>query len=179
MIAPGHVVARYVEAAKVGPTAVDVVPKAVFRIPDLPAVFHGDVRGFYVNGRVVPLREALVPVSPVDDFWVLEPGRYYVVFPRVRIPKEYTGFAFPRSTLNRLGILKAPTAVFDPGYEGEWNQTFLVLSPVRIHVSEPWVALVFVRNEGVSGLYSGHWQGEAYGDDEWKVSQSGEEKPPT
>ena len=164
MIAPGEVVARYLENyTKVNPTGVDVAPKKIFRLPDDAEVFfHGKKRGFFMEGKFVPLQEALEEVKPEGDFWVLEPGRYYVVFPRVKVPLEYTGFAYPRSTLNRLGIVKSQTAVFDPGYEGEWNQLFLIPVKARIHVEEAWVQLVFVKNEGVSGRYDGHWQGEEY-----------------
>ncbi len=163
MIASGEFVAKHIEKyAKINPTGVDVAPKKIFSLPDAEIYFRGKERGFIIEGRFVPLRDALLPVDPQGDFYVLSPGRYYVVFPRIKIPEEYTGFAFPRSTLNRLGIIKSQTAVFDPGYEGEWNQTFWVPVPARIHVDEAWVQIVFVRNEGVSGLYSGHWQGENY-----------------
>ncbi len=163
MLAPGEEVAKYLDSwVKINPTGVDVAPKVVFRIPEATVYFKGKERGFIIDGRFVSLREALEPVKPVDEFYELDPGRYYVVFPRIRVPLEYTGFAYPRSSFNRLGVIKSQTAVFDPGYEGEWNQTFLFLTPAKIHVDEAWVQVVFVRNEGVSGRYSGHWQGERY-----------------
>ncbi len=164
MIEKGEVVAQFLESyVKINPTGVDVAPKAVYRIPDNAEVFfHGKKRGFIIDGKFVALQDALQKVEPDGEFYRLTPGRYYVVFPKIRVPLEYTGFAYPRSTLNRLGVIKSQTAVFDPGYEGEWNQTFLFLSPARIHRGEAWVQVVFIRNSGTSGSYSGFWQGESY-----------------
>ena len=164
MILPGEVVAKHIkEYVKVNPNGVDVAPKKIFRLPDNGEIlFHGKKRGFVIEGKYVPLTEALVEVKPVDGFWLLEPGRYYVVFPEIEIPLDVVGFAYPRSSLNRLGIIKSQTAVFDSGYRGEWNQTFWVPVRARIHVSEAWVQVVFVKNAGASGKYEGFWQGEKY-----------------
>ena len=164
MIAPGEFVAKHLSSyVKVNSTAVDVAPKKVFRLPDDAEIFfHGGKRGFLINGEFKPLIGVLEEVRPVDNFWILEPGRYYVVFPRIEIPENYTGFAFPRSSINRLGIIKSQTAVFDPGYRGEWNQTFWIPVKSHIHTSEAWVQVVFIRNESISGLYNGHWQDEEY-----------------
>ncbi len=164
MILPGEEVAKHLrDYVKVNPNSVDVAPKKIFKLPDNAEIFfEGKKRGFVINGEFVPLKDALVEITPQGDYWVLEPGRYYVVFPEVEVPLDVVGFAYPRSTLNRLGIIKSQTAVFDPGYKGEWNQTFWVPVKARVHVGEAWVQLVFVRNAGVSGKYDGHWQGEKY-----------------
>ena len=162
VILPGREAAKYLERyVKINPAGVDVAPKKIFKLPDATVFIHGDKRGFLVDNKFLPLKEALQEVKPEDDFWSLEPGRYYVVFPRVKIPEDVVAFAYPRSTFNRLGIIKSQTAVFDPGYEGEWNQTFLFPVPARIHTSEAWVHLVFIKGAHY-GKYEGHWQGERY-----------------
>lgn len=164
MIVAGEVVARYLkEYVKVNPNGVDVAPKKIFALPDSAEIYiEGKKRGFIVNSEFMPLTDALKEVKPAGEFWVLEPGRYYVVFPRIEIPQDVVGFAYPRSTFNRLGIIKSQTAVFDPGYVGEWNQTFWIPVRARIHVREAWVQVVFVKNESATGKYDGFWQGEEY-----------------
>jgi len=162
VILPGREGARYLESyVKINPAGVDVAPKKIFKLPDATIFIHGKQRGFIINGSFVPLKDALEEVVPRGEFWELEPGRYYAVFPRVRLPEDVVAFAYPRSTLNRLGIIKSQTAVFDPGYEGEWNQTFLFLTPAKIHISEAWVQLIFFKGV-MYGKYNGHWQGEEY-----------------
>lgn len=162
MILPGSEGAQYLEAyVKVSPAGVDVAPKKIFRIPDATIFIHGKQRGFIIEDRFVSLQEALEEVKPKDNYWVLEPGRYYVVFPKVKLPEDVVAFAYPRSTFNRLGVIKSQTAVFDPGYEGEWNQTFLFVTPAKIHVSEAWVQIVFFKGKGYE-RYEGYWQGEKY-----------------
>ncbi len=165
MILPGEYVAKFLESGikKINPTGVDVIPKKVFRIPEYEIIIDGSKRGFLVGENFVEIREGLIEVKPEGEYYRLSPGVYYVVFPRIKIPPEVTGFAFPRSTFNRLGIIKSQTAVFDPGYEGEWNQTFLFLTKAKIHVNEAWVQVVFIKNAEIpKELYQGYWHGERY-----------------
>jgi deoxycytidine triphosphate deaminase len=164
MILPGSSVARHLSSyTKINPNGVDVAPKKIYRLPDDAEIYlEGKKRGFLRDGKFIPLTEALQEIKSEGDFWVLEPGRYYVVFPEIEIPLDVVGFAYPRSTFNRLGIIKSQTAVFDPGYKGEWNHTFWIPVKARIHVSEAWVHVVFIRNEGTTGKYEGFWQGEKY-----------------
>ncbi len=159
----GKEVARYVsEYVKINPAGVDIAPKKIFRIPEnVAAVLDGKTRGFERNGTVS--WDAYEEVSPDGEFWILEPGIYVVAFPKVVVPEDVVGFAFPRSTLNRLGLIKVQTAVFDPGYEGEFTQTWFVPIRAKIRAGEAWVQLVYVRLEEMPGeTYDGYWQGERH-----------------
>ena len=151
---------------KIQPAGVDVVPKSIFRIPVEKvdyAIFDGKERGYVVNGKFVPLIDFLEKVEPVEGYWVLAPGIYYIVFPKVKIPPNCIALAYPRSTLNRLGLIKCQTAVFDPGYEGEYTQTWYIPMKLKINVKEPWIQLVFFElKEESKDLYKGYWQNERY-----------------
>ena len=154
------------EYVKINPAGIDLAPKAIFRVPEDKidyAYFHGKQRGYFIDGEFVPLVEALQRVEPKNNFWELDKGIYYVVFPKVKIPEDMVALAFPRSTLNRLGLIKIQTAVFDPGYEGEFNQTWYIPFKIKIHINEAWVQLVFFKLENkAKDLYRGHWQNEKY-----------------
>jgi len=159
----GRDVARYVsEYVKINPAGVDIAPKKVFRIPkDVTAVLDGKTRGFERNGTVS--WDVYEEVKPEDGFWLLEPGIYVAAFPKVFVPKDVVGFAFPRSTLNRLGLIKVQTAVFDPGYKGEFTQTWFVPVRAKVRVGEAWVQLVYIRLENEpEETYNGYWQGEGH-----------------
>ena len=159
----GKEVAQYVsDYVKVNPAGVDIAPKKIFRIPeDVVAVLDGRTRGFERDGDVS--WNVYEEVAPKGDFWILEPGIYAVAFPKVYVPKDVVGFAFPRSTLNRLGLIKVQTAVFDPGYEGEFTQTWFVPIRTKIRVGEAWVQLVYFRLENEpEETYNGYWQGERH-----------------
>jgi len=147
VVLTGEDVSRYVsEYVKVNPAGVDIAPKKIFRIPEnANAVLDGKTRGFEQSGRIS--WDAYEEVHPKDDYWILEPGIYVVAFPKVVVPKDVVGFAFPRSTLNRFGLIKVQTAVFDPGYEGEFTQTWFVPIRAKIRVGEAWVQLVYLRLE--------------------------------
>ena len=159
----GNEVAHYVsEYVKINPAGVDIAPKKVFRIPeDAVAVLDGKIRGFERDGTVS--WDMYEEVRPEGRYWVLEPGIYVVAFPKVVVPKDIVGFAYPRSTLNRLGLVKVQTAVFDPGYEGEFTQTWFVPIRVKVRVGEAWVQLVYIRLENEpEETYNGYWQGEQH-----------------
>ncbi|NPA77011.1 MAG: deoxycytidine deaminase [Candidatus Diapherotrites archaeon] len=154
-----HHVSEYV---KINPAGVDIAPKKIFRIPDgVTAVLDGKTRGFEAGKAVT--WDAYEEVPPRDGFWILEPGIYVAAFPRVSVPNDVVGFAYPRSTLNRLGLVKVETAVFDPGYEGEFTQTWLVPIRAKIRVGEAWVQMVYIRLEAEpEETYDGYWQGEKH-----------------
>ena len=159
----GNSVAEYVSNyVKINPAGVDIAPKKIYRIPEnAVAVLDGNVRGFEVEGDIT--WDAYEEVQPEGDFWVLEPGIYVVAFPKVVVPEDVVGFAFPRSTLNRLGLVKVQTAVFDPGYEGEFTQTWFLPIRAKIRKGEAWVQLVYARlEEKPDQRYDGYWQGEKH-----------------
>jgi deoxycytidine triphosphate deaminase len=149
---------------KVNPNGVDVAPKEVRRIPAGATIYlHGEHRG-YLDGKNPVSDSAKVVVKPdADGFYSLSRGGLYELrFPKVTIPADVTGFAFPRSTINRLGIVKVETAVFDSGYSGEFTQTIFTPLEARIHKDEALVQLVFIRNEApAKELYKGRYQDEA------------------
>ena len=150
---------------KINPDGVDLAAKSVARIPKDSVIFlHGPLRGYLTDGMG---REIVVdrktPVTPDGDgYYNFEAGGLYELrFPEVKIPHDCTGFAFPRSSINRLGIIKLETAVFDSGYSGEPTQT--IFTPLRaiIHKDEAFVQLVLVRNEKPSEKpYQGFYQNE-------------------
>ena len=49
--------------------------------------------------------------------------------------------------MNRLGIIKLESAVFDSGYRGEPTQVIFTPISAKVHRSEAFVQLVFFRNE--------------------------------
>jgi deoxycytidine triphosphate deaminase len=157
---------------KVNPNGVDLSPKEVKLVPrGFKIYLHGEVRGYIApsasRGRsvrkpkVVDVKE---PVTPdMEGFYDFVKGNLYELrFPKVTIPADCTGFAFPRSTVNRLGIIKLESAVFDSGYSGEPTQTIFTPLDARVHKDEALIQLVFIRNEApAEELYSGRYQNEA------------------
>ena len=147
---------------KINPNGVDLAPKQVSKLPmDATIFLHGDRRGYLgEDGLLVTAKADLVPDG--QGFYRFESGSMYELrFPEVSVPADCTGVAFPRSTINRLGIVKLESAVFDSGYRGEPTQ--VIFTPIRatIHREEAMVQLVFFRNEkAATSLYSGFYQNE-------------------
>jgi deoxycytidine triphosphate deaminase len=156
---------------KVNPNGVDLSPKEVKLIPRGSKIYlHGEKRGYIApsaRGReaqepgVTDTKELVIPDA--EGFYDLAKGNIYELrFPKVTIPADCTGFAFPRSTVNRLGIIKLESAVFDSGYSGEPTQTIFTPLDAMIHKDEALIQLVFIRNEApAEELYSGRYQNEA------------------
>ncbi len=163
---PGSKVATFVEGdVKTGPNGIDLVPIEVVELPVEGTVFiNGKQRGYLIGGKFVEQSEAKVAIVPDGDgFYNLKGGRTYEVrFPKVTVPREATGFAYPRSTFNRLGIIKLETAVWDSGYSGEGTQVFYAVMPAKIHRDEAWVQLVFIDNKSTAAKgYKGYYQHES------------------
>lgn len=156
---------------KVNPNGVDIAPKEVKRIPADATIFlRGEDRGYLdlatskpKSGKSV-VDDAKTLLKPdAEGFYRFERGGLYELrFPKVSVPADCTGFAFPRSTINRLGIIKLESAVFDSGYSGEFTQTIFTPLDARVHKEEALVQLVFIRNEApAKELYKGRYQNEA------------------
>jgi deoxycytidine triphosphate deaminase len=165
MIWPGEKTAKNcVSFVKINGTAVDLAPLKVFRIPEGATIFlQGKKRGYLIDGVFVDQDKAKEEVLPDSDgFYNLDKGTYEIRLPKVSIPLSATGFIYPRSTFNRLGVIKSETAVWDPGYSGEGSQTFFFPTKARIHKNEAWVQIVFMGNESGDAKtnYSGHYQEE-------------------
>jgi deoxycytidine triphosphate deaminase len=154
---------------KVNPNGVDLSPKEVKMIPRGYKIYlHGDERGYVApsesrsgKAKVRDVKELVTPDK--EGFYDFVKGNLYELrFPKVTVPADCTGFAFPRSTVNRLGIIKLESAVFDSGYSGEPTQTIFTPLDARVHKDEAMIQLVFFRNEAPSqDLYHGRYQGEA------------------
>jgi deoxycytidine triphosphate deaminase len=157
---------------KINPNGVDLSPKEVKRIPRGSKIYlHGEARGYVAPSasrgqkakkpRVTDVKQIVTPDE--EGFYDFVKGDLYELrFPKVTIPADCTGFAFPRSTVNRLGIIKLESAVFDSGYSGEPTQTIFTPLDARVHKDEALIQLVFIRNEApVKDLYGGRYQNEA------------------
>jgi deoxycytidine triphosphate deaminase len=155
---------------KINPNGVDLSPKEVKLVPRGFKIFlHGEQRGYVapsaLRGRgkleVRDVKE-LVPPDKEGFYDFLKGNLYELRFPKVTIPADCTGFAFPRSTVNRLGIIKLESAVFDSGYSGEPTQTIFTPIDARVHKDEALIQLVLIRNEApAKELYKGRYQNES------------------
>ena len=164
-VVSGSEVARFCKSfVKVNPSGVDLAPKKVSRIPRDSVIFiHGDQRGYLKGGSDKSVVDKKTPLAPdAEGYYNFESGGLYELrFPEVSIPIDCTGFAFPRSTTNRLGIIKLETAVFDSGYTGEPTQTIFTPLNSIVHKDEALVQLVLIRNEKPTGTpYDGFYQNE-------------------
>jgi deoxycytidine triphosphate deaminase len=160
---------------KVNPNGVDLAPKEVKLIPANSTIYlHGEKRGYLApkpsrrrgKSEEVVVEDLKRLVEPdKEGFYRFAKGCLYELrFPRVSVPSDCTGLAFPRSTVNRLGIIKLESAVFDSGYAGEFTQTIFTPINAMVHRDEALVQLVFIRNEAPSQvLYAGRYQNESSG----------------
>lgn len=160
----GQAVSQFCSAfKKINPNGVDLAPKEVRRIDSSNAIFlSGEKRGYVDKGGRFSEGGKELVLPDGDGFYHYQRGGLYEVrFPKVTIPADCTGFAFPRSTINRLGMVKLETAVFDSGYAGEPTQTIFAPLEAMVHKDEALVQLVFIRNESPSThLYEGRYQNE-------------------
>jgi len=160
----GEDVAKHVGGVrKINPGGVELAPIQVLRLPKRTIFLHGDRRGYLINRKVVDHEKAKIECRADEKgyYHLRQMTLYELRFPQVEVPLTATGFCFPRSTLNRLGIIKVETAVLDSGYRGEFVQTLLPFSPVLFHKDEPLVQLVFMQNmRRARKGYDGRYQGE-------------------
>ena len=93
--------------------------------------------------------------SEKDECIKLESGVYIVkVADYIKIPENVAGFAYPRSSLLRMGVT-IYTAVHDPGYEGYPAYVLDVLNPIAMYKHARIAQIVFVECRDVAGLYEG------------------------
>jgi deoxycytidine triphosphate deaminase len=137
----------------INPNGVDLRVIEVFRIDEnSTSVLKGKQRNVTQN-KIEPDEEG---------FYNLERGLYSVrIANEVSIPRDAVGKLFPRSSLNRLGMIKSETAIWDPGYTGFGTQTvFIGIKKFRIHKDEFWFQFTLEDAEVSDKQYDGHWQGE-------------------
>ena len=149
---------------KIGPNGCDLRISEITKIPEDATIFlHEKKRGYLINGEFCEQQDVKKPIAPnPDGFYELTHGAYEVrIANKITIPKNAVGLALPRSTFNRLGIIKTESALWDPGYSGTGTGTIVV--PVKkalIHKDEYWFQFVMIGAEESDTQYNGFYQGE-------------------
>ena len=88
----------------------------------------------------------------------LDRGVYLVkIADKLKIPKDIAGFAYPRSSLLRMGCT-LHTAVHDPGYEGHPIYLMEVLNPITIYKYARIAQIVYIKCSDTIGTYCGVYQ---------------------
>lgn len=118
---------------------------------------------FSNSEREIPETEEVEPVKEDEDddygWWELQPGAYKVVMNEtVDIPEDLTAFAYPRSSLLRMGC-SIENAVWDAGYTGTGSFMLVVENQdgVRIKQNARVNQLVFQSIEETEEGYSGRY----------------------
>lgn len=139
---------------KINPCGVDIGASGIERIEDTSVAF--------IDGDKRELDTKTTNCKPQEGMFVLKRGVYVVhLSVAVRIPLNAIGLSLPRSTLNRLGVIKSETAVFDPGYEGFGVQTVYVpIRELRIAENERWFQFMIAESEKSGLTYKGRYQRE-------------------
>ncbi|AAB99105.1 deoxycytidine triphosphate deaminase, putative (dcd) [Methanocaldococcus jannaschii DSM 2661] len=97
--------------------------------------------------------------SEKDEHIKLDRGVYIVkVADYIKIPENVAGFAYPRSSLLRMGATLY-SAVHDPGYEGRPEYLMQVFNPITIYKYARIAQIVFVECRDVKGVYEGIYKG--------------------
>ncbi len=135
----------------------------------LGEVYEFDGDGFLGSNGERRLPDYM-PVEPVEEdgrlVYRLPPGAYLVRYREVvRVPVGFVAFAYPRSTLLRMGA-SLHSAVWDSGYEGRGvgllvvhNQSGIVVES-GAHIAQ----LVYLPVLGEPVAYRGVYQGEGLGE---------------
>jgi len=118
---------------------------------------------FSNSEREIPETEEVETVKRAEEdeygWWELEQGAYKVVMnEKVDIPENLTGYAFPRSSLLRMGCT-IDNAVWDAGYTGTGSFLLIVDNSEGVEIKENARVnqLVFERidsTEGYTGKYN-------------------------
>lgn len=161
----GKKIAEFIEGdKKIGPNGCDLKVSEVTKIPDDAIIFlHDKKRGYLINGEFREQQDVKKPLAANNDgFYELTHGAYEVrLANKITIPKNAVGFAFPRSTFNRLGIIKSESAVWDSGYSGTGTSTvFVSAKKALIHKDEFWIQFVMISAEESDSQYKGFYQNE-------------------
>jgi deoxycytidine triphosphate deaminase len=155
----GEEVAKHIEQPpeiKIQPNGVDLKISEIWKLPEGGvARIHGATR------KIEPDKLLIRPEE--DGFYYLPEGTYEVrIANKITIPPHAVGLLFPRTTFNRLGVIKSESGIWDSGYSGFGTQTLRVtVNELQVHKDEFWFQFVLMDSkEPVKQLYSGHWQGE-------------------
>jgi len=101
-------------------------------------------------------------IVPTSNMYHLDPGMYLVEFEElVKIPDNYMGLMWPRSSLLRCGV-DMGTAVWDAGYQGVSKSSLIVHNThgFNIEVGTRIGHMVMVPCALASSLYAGQYQNE-------------------
>lgn len=139
------------------PAGIDLTLKSV-------ETFSGrGVLDFSNEKRTLPMTQNIDFDS--DGRIFLERGVYRVqVGPILKIPMDCVGFAFPRSSLTRMGC-SIQGGIWDPGYEGDAMFSLLVLNEGGVALYENARIAQFILSrttipvpdgQGYNGVYQGH-----------------------
>jgi deoxycytidine triphosphate deaminase len=159
----GEEVAKCVEQPpeiKIQPNGVDLRISEIWKLPEAGVSrIHGSIR------TIIPDKMLIKPEE--DGFYYLPEGTYEIrIANKVNIPEHAVGWMFPRSTFNRLGVIKSESAIWDSGYSGHGTQTIRVtVGELQVHKDEYWFQFVLMdTKENAKQLYKGHYQNEKPGD---------------
>ncbi|BBL45563.1 deoxycytidine triphosphate deaminase [Nanobdella aerobiophila] len=175
---------------KINQAGIDVKPTKIYRIPikkikyaliddnnrsfffDLDIGSYEDLftinidekrRNELLKNSIKKIPEAFTEIKPKKDYWEINKGYYYAVFPEIKIPNDCVALALPRSTFNRFGILKYESALFDPGYIGEFSQTYFFPIKAKISIKDAWIQVIFIKlDKETKEGYRGYWYNEKY-----------------
>ncbi|MGQ4833390.1 MAG: dCTP deaminase domain-containing protein [Candidatus Asgardarchaeia archaeon] len=164
MIVNGKIASKFVrKPVKVNPNGIDLAPEKVFMIPaDITAYLYVNKRGYIIDDgsfkEAYDIKKELKYSK--DGFYNIPKNSIIeIVLPAVNIPKDMMAIIYPRSTFNRLGIIKSQSGVLDAGYKGTPTQTFFFPISARIHKDEAWVQIVFYYiKEPTGDTYKGYYQ---------------------
>ena len=123
--------------------------------------FEGEGRLDFSNDeRVIPDTEKL---EASDGWWDLGPGCYKIRTNEVvDLPSDVIGFAYPRSSLLRMGCT-IENGVWDAGYRGKSEFLLIVENEdgVRIQEDARVNHIVFERISETENTYRGRYQDES------------------
>lgn len=155
----GEEVAKHIEQPpefKIQPNGVDLKISEVWKIPEGGiAKIHGSIR------TITPEKMLIKPDN--DGFYYLPEGTYEIrIANKITVPEHAVGLLFPRTTFNRLGVIKSESGIWDSGYSGFGTQTVRVtVKELQVHKDEYWFQFMLMdTKEKARQLYKGHWQGE-------------------
>ena len=117
---------------------------------------------FSNSEREIPETERIEPEKQEGDeygWWKLEQGVYKVVMnEKVDIPEDLAAFAYPRSSLLRMGC-SIENAAWDSGYTGTGSFMLVVENPEGVEIKENARInqLVFHSIEETEEGYSGRY----------------------
>ena len=158
LIRTRKLVENYIDLdTQVTPNGFDLTAGSIFAFRSAGSV------DFSNSERVLPEVAEVVPVKCKSEdtfgWWHLEKGVYKVrTNEAVNIPKDLIAFAFPRSTLLRMGAF-VQNAVWDAGFSGTSEFILVVENPHGINLKQNArvTQLIFIpintTDQGYQGIY--------------------------